>query len=338
MLRNISFIYSSAGFLALVMCLGAIYYLREGANLPSYMCGNNQLSASHCTVSFVSYHPSDVEKYFFDSSLKISAYSTAQYCEFMKSVDSQKIMLEVDHVNHKSHNETRPYTYLSQFLFSKKCISCGNVVESRLVTYIEPLVGFLRHPDAVCGDKLLSKEYIVLAGAENRSTQNIFIDLGASTYDQGSGGSSQQFFFEGYERNGIHFDRALLWEADTHAPGDIFKVVPKRLFHAYQYFNIPASVELKEDHPLLILKRIAKKDDFVALKIDIDNALIENEIVKYFLNNADVLSLVDEFFFEHHVSFGPMLRYWGSVAGDLSESYDMFFKLRNKGIRAHGWV
>lgn len=74
---------------------------------------------------------------------------------------------------------------------------------------------------------------------------------------------------------------------------------------------------------------------------DIDNAPIEMAILQAFLQDPEAFALVDEFFFEHHVSFEPMKRYWVHTADpntSLSGSYQLFLKLRQKGWRAHSWV
>ena len=54
-------------------------------------------------------------------------------------------------------------------------------------------------------------------------------------------------------------------------------------------------------------------------------------------------NLIDEFFFEQHVRFEPLMTCcWGDKAKDvqnltLGDSMRMFLKLRKKGLRAHSW-
>ena len=117
--------------------------------------------------------------------------------------------------------------------------------------------------------------------------------------------------------------------------------VPKWLLPRYHFFNIPASTNVSDPaNPLNMLRVIASREDYVVLKLDIDNTAIEMIFIDQFLASIETLSLVDEFFFEHHVNFQPMNPYWGTgnESMQLSDSYSIFSKLRHHGIRAHGWV
>jgi hypothetical protein len=58
------------------------------------------------------------------------------------------------------------------------------------------------------------------------------------------------------------------------------------------------------------------------------------------IGSPDILALVDEFFWEHHVDFEPMNRAW-HLAGycrNMNDSLNMFSALRRAGIRAHSWT
>eukprot|EP00877_Chromochloris_zofingiensis_P014514 jgi/Chrzof1/9316/UNPLg00285.t1 len=221
--------------------------------------------------------------------------------------------------------------------------------------YIEPLSHALRHPLALCGAgsaELLNRDFILLESARDVHHQvehyqshehgkNFYFDLGASTYKSGAGGSSQQWLIEAYSRRGIEFDRILMWEAKRTDPSLLFAEVPKQLMGAYQYFNVPISADVHDlASPLSILRRIARPSDFVVLKIDIDNWAIEKSVVQYILENDETAALIDEMAYEHHVDFKPMLSYWGTTADmsqTLKDSYEIFKRLRHKGIRVHGW-
>jgi hypothetical protein len=73
---------------------------------------------------------------------------------------------------------------------------------------------------------------------------------------------------------------------------------------------------------------------------------VELPILRDLLNDPELLDLVDEFFFEYHVLFGPMNPAWfGSenpnprpTTETLADSYAVFRTLREKGVRAHSWV
>lgn len=74
---------------------------------------------------------------------------------------------------------------------------------------------------------------------------------------------------------------------------------------------------------------------------DIDNSAVEMSILTAFLQDHEAFGLVDEFYFEHHVDFRLMRQYWKKTIDpdvSLSDSYQLFLKLRQKGWRAHAWV
>jgi hypothetical protein len=170
----------------------------------------------------------------------------------------------------------------------------------------------------------------------------IYMDLGASLYKEGFGGASQQWFIDTYARNDLRPSRMFLWEATPHPAADVFKDVPDDLLFAYQWMNIPASSNGSSPaNPLNILKRVASDEDFVALKIDIDNGPVELAFIAQIQSDQDLGRTIDEFFFEFHVNFEPMHPHWkNTISNDmyLHDAYNLFAGLRARGIRAHSWV
>jgi hypothetical protein len=144
-----------------------------------------------------------------------------------------------------------------------------------------------------------------------------------------------------YAKRGIHFDRIICWEANPTSVEEIYRDVPKDLLGRYTYYNFPVVADVTlDENPVNILKRITSTTDFVALKLDIDHAPVENELINQILADPEIYSRIDEFFFEHHVNFEPMVGYWGAADNatfTLEYSYQVFTALRERGIRAHGW-
>eukprot|EP00878_Enallax_costatus_P028982 GHUV01031353.1.p1 GENE.GHUV01031353.1~~GHUV01031353.1.p1 ORF type:complete len:202 (+),score=49.14 GHUV01031353.1:419-1024(+) len=176
-----------------------------------------------------------------------------------------------------------------------------------------------------------------------RACQAIYVDLGATVWSNNDKEAGQGWFVRHYEKQGIKFDRLLLWEArPISPPSQVYQQLPLPLLHKYQYFNMPATANMSlPSHPLNVIKDIAQPGDFVVLKLDIDNSAVEMSILNAFLQDYEAFSLVDEFFFEHHVKFGPMLQHWRKTVdpkASLSDSYQLFLKLRQRGWRAHSWV
>lgn len=71
-----------------------------------------------------------------------------------------------------------------------------------------------------------------------RKGQVIFMDLGASTFNDGLGGASQSFFYTKFAERGLPFDRMLNWEVTAQNPTKLLGEVPGEIFSNYQYFNV----------------------------------------------------------------------------------------------------
>lgn len=138
-------------------------------------------------------------------------------------------------------------------------------------SWIEPLSHGLRHPNALCnrGTDLMDRKYLLLSHraeheaasrlsntqCKDRSCQYIYFDLGATTLQTGPQEAGQGWFYSAYRRQGISFDRFLLWEAVTQNPADVYKNVPKADMHKYLYFNIPVTPDATDpSNPVQMLK------------------------------------------------------------------------------------
>ena len=187
-------------------------------------------------------------------------------------------------------------------------------------TPIEPLVSFLRHPKYLCLDNTLKyrvdKDYMFplmlseiypIVERTPRYAQKFLFDLGASLYSTGKGGASQEWFIQTYEARGILFDRILAWEVEIQTPTNIFDAMPLKIFARTSYYNIPASKDMNaKTNAFTVMKEICHVDDFIVMKIDIDNPDVEAEMIYTILNDRSVSILIDELYYEHHVSHSPM--------------------------------
>ena len=329
-------------------------YFKEVPRL-SRLCGKQ-----HCILISKEYHSSKLEQTWVDNAHRWSDDFCSHMDAFTK--ETHEWLATISALNHNKSSSAIDENIFSSFVSSYDCN--GKIVQKR--TWIEPLSHGLRHPRALCdgGADLVDRDYLLLdshdefrspatkrhelcGGCVGRSCQNIYVDLGASTWNTGGGGPSQSWFYDSYKRHGIEFDRLLLWEANPTPAAAIFSDLPKDVWHKYQYFNWPASSNSSDaSSPLHIIKKIAKPGDFVVLKLDIDTPSVELPILRDLLNDPELLDLVDEFFFEYHVLFGPMNPAWfGSenpnprpTTETLADSYAVFRTLREKGVRAHSWV
>lgn len=230
---------------------------------------------------------------------------------------------------------------------------CGN---GAVVEYVpmEPLIGFLRHPKTICLDPstdIVDKGYMFLlnsllvfpsAKRNHLTTKYYLFDLGASLYAEGFGGASQKWFVDEYRSRGIEFDRILCWEGTQKKPTSIYDSYPKDVVDKVSYYNVLAEQDLDAKmSPVRMIKALVKPHDFLVLKIDIDNDPVELSIVQSFIDDPTITNLIDEFFFEHHVNQNPVEHFgWGGEKKmmNITQSYSLFNKLRNAGIRAHSWV
>ena len=236
---------------------------------------------------------------------------------------------------------------------------CSNVVLRRVP--IEPLVSFLRHPRHTCFNVLsykYARSYLFPMHGNREHVPSpparcLFFDLGASLYSFGTGGASLQWFVELYDSRGCRFqsrqsvDRILAWEARPWNASFLFGSMPPRVQDVMSYYNVPVDATPGARHnPWRAVAALARPEDFVIVKLDIDHSVTEEALVEQLLKNErGVTALIDDFYYEHHVSDSPMLhqgwaqcRSCGAPTQTLAQSYDVFTRLRELGIRAHSWV
>ena len=237
---------------------------------------------------------------------------------------------------------------------------CLKMQRSKVDATVRDAVALVHEDRTLLG----AKEYLLPTWRDElpshpRSASSLFFDLGASTYTAGAGGASTSWFVEQYARRGLTFDRIFAWEAKVTPPTHIFGApMPLSVVDALSYYNVPLETRKGARHnPLRTLSAVARPSDFVVMKIDFDSPAIEADLIEQILSSALLVSLVDELYFEHHTRDNPAMRYkycWtkfrgpfscelepgyvGAINATLHESYELFTRLRNAGIRAHSWV
>lgn len=303
---------------------------------------------STCLLIKAHYYPSPLESAWLTNARK---WDGADFCQRTKKFEEETdIWIRGVEANMNSQVvENLDPRVFSYFMHD---YDCGNHTKS-VKSWIEPLSHGLRHPRAICGGAdIVDRSYLLVdtkkanenaRNCKSRECQNIMVDLGASTWNAGLGGASQSWFEKAYQKHGIEFDRFLMWEATPLADKEIFRDIPPHLWHKYQYFNLPASADGSNPaSPLNIIKQIAQPGDFVVLKLDIDNFVIEGVIVQMIMADPQLVELIDEFVYEEHVQFDAMVKCcWAHTAHPnrtLHDSYQLFYSLRKLGIRAHSWV
>eukprot|EP01097_Dermamoeba_algensis_P008652 TRINITY_DN5853_c0_g1_i1.p1 TRINITY_DN5853_c0_g1~~TRINITY_DN5853_c0_g1_i1.p1 ORF type:complete len:367 (-),score=101.17 TRINITY_DN5853_c0_g1_i1:33-1133(-) len=312
----------------------------------------------NCIILFQKYVPSELESKWMKSAISWMWYYN--FCTAQKSQAKEidiwlKTCAKLNNTSNFKLPESDPdYLQASQvfskFIYSKTCGPKTEIIEK----WIEPLAFSLRDPryNSGCTPNGAPygyvKDYILLdaigADRKDKRRKNVLMDFSAATFLTGPPheGSPQQYFFDSYKARGINFTELLMWDATSRPDTEILKDVPSEWYPYYHYFNTAPSASKKDPkNPLNMLKEFATPDDFVSFKLDLNAPATENDFISLIMEDPEVSSRIDEFFFEHHVNFDHLNAFWGTVKDPnmyLPDSYKLFSKLRHLGIRAHGWI
>lgn len=183
--------------------------------------------------------------------------------------------------------------------------------------------------------------------------------------------SSLGFFTQMYDqRSCIRFDGIYAWEAAPLDHEHWWRDVPVDMGARLHLYNVPARLDSARapaaathdgagatqqqstssssvGHPLSVLRAVARPEDFVALKVDIDGGP-EVELVERIAQERALYELVDELFFEYHFYFDGLNFGWQTQRGganygrwgkySVDDALSLMRRLRERGVRAHFWV
>lgn len=329
-----------------------------------------------CKWVFQQYKPSDWETYWMKNidTLQTKVCPTiVEPDQFNKSVNLIRKIIQYQ----KSVNRDNNAYDASEKLFSKMSYryECEDksIKPITVSQYIEPLTGLLRDPFTICAHAkvpddltingnaaIQSKRFILLgpsAPHENYSlkpnqaippwlltsgSRLIVVDLGASLFNGGTDPTvvttwiGARWFYDYFKSKFIGIDQVLAFEYSGLDPNVYWPQIPEDLMGKLTLINVGVK-KTGKFNPWNTIKRIAHPNDYVLVKLDIDNAEIENELINQVLNDMSVSTLIDEMFFEMHVNVTEMLPFWSMNNGTLKDSYTIFTKLRERGIRMHSW-
>jgi len=180
------------------------------------------------------------------------------------------------------------------------------------------------------------------SGTSTTGSKHYLFDAGTSTFD-----SSLYWFTCGYSQRGVSFDQVYGWEMTLLEPTKYWSLVPAKWKPYWHFHNVPVAADVSHpDSPLRYIQQLARPQDFVAFKLDIDHPDMEMPIAMKLLQDPAVTALVDEFFFELHFRCEVMTSCgWGKRVPKHSHGLELvrskvlrfFIELRQKGIRAHIW-
>jgi hypothetical protein len=260
----------------------------------------------------------------------------------------------------------------SQMFYRIECLSGRSTLVAQ---QIEPFVGLLRDPLTICpifnktipsrfvqseDDAMQSKRFLLLAPSSpyfnltpigpiapwiyQKDGQKILFDIGSSYFnglmDINKVGSATgaRWFYEYFRKNSLQFDRIIAFERGDLIPAIVWEQIPEDLLPVYTLINVAVESTGKYN-PLKMLKYLAKPQDYVIFKLDIDAFDLEKTFIEQIVENEVFHSLIDEIFFEMHVTVNEMIPIWQFTAGPLKlkDAYVLFSKLRKLGIRMHAW-
>eukprot|EP01062_Namystynia_karyoxenos_P002032 TRINITY_DN10701_c0_g1_i1.p1 TRINITY_DN10701_c0_g1~~TRINITY_DN10701_c0_g1_i1.p1 ORF type:complete len:512 (+),score=131.13 TRINITY_DN10701_c0_g1_i1:120-1538(+) len=223
--------------------------------------------------------------------------------------------------------------------------------------WVEPLTSFLRDPREFCLQQGLTfaRDWLVLADASLLGGRQLALfDAGAGPRLIGFPGmapaNNTQWFLDRYAERGCDVAEIHAWEPGFYGTKESWTTgVPAAVRAKVRFSSKPIECcgrASSEEADLLGAMRAAKaRGRYVVLKLDTDSPVLEESVVGALLREPH---LADELFWEHHVQYSPMVRWWvsGSPASEanyisnltVSGSYELFTQLRRRGVRAHSWV
>lgn len=149
------------------------------------------------------------------------------------------------------------------------------------------------------------------------------------------------YLIELFRKFGLLFDHIYAFEVTPTKPETVFQKLPPNLFPSYHWINVGVSADPESTlNPLHMTVNHFAEDDLIIVKLDIDDtAALEVPLAHQLLHDTRLHSLVDHFYFEHHVRNADLAPYWArSMKGSFKESVDLFRGLRQAGVPAHSWV
>jgi len=222
--------------------------------------------------------------------------------------------------------------------------------------WVEPIIPPMRHPK-ICSDigaYLMSTEYFVhdfatMCKKLKPHSRTVFVDMSPSRESDKNLALS---LIGLYKKFGFHFDHIYAYQAKETKYGDRVAQIPEKDLSSYHWVDdhwvddhwadvqVDAS-ESQLQNPLEFLNENFNEEDFIVMKLDIDEIALEETFVMQLMKSETLKKLVDVFYYEHHIGINEMLPYWaahGVENSTMKESLDLFVNLRKSGVAAHSYI
>lgn len=355
----------------LILCsvVRAQYQLRRQRR-HGHPHGRKKLEFDTCDTKFVKYQSSPYESRWL-TEINLRELNVCLY--LTREVADQTLLYQVTQTSHDNHytNMTRSnlFKVFSMFIYQR---TCPNPEENIVfIEPIEPLHGYLRDHRSICeqmtpewspemprsktgfGDR----RYLLLSSKTNspRIFQShriaeyeptlLILDIGCGSYNgQVNGtktlGDSIAWFMRQYIPKGFKLGKYIAWEEFPMNQEEFFAALPADLITRFTFFNAKISAEpTSRMYPWRFLAELAHDYDHVVIKMDNNQYPVEIALLKILAGDSTLLELIDEMYFEFHFKNPPLPQMAAEVRtkATLSDAYDLFLKIRQAGVRMHGW-
>ncbi|CAF1289039.1 unnamed protein product [Rotaria magnacalcarata] len=326
--------------------------------------------AETCSWKFHNYTPSAWETYWYSNIDKFQyevCSTLAQPDQVNITINALNRIMYLQTTVFDRHIRTMPIDKQFSQIYYRQ--SCSNE-EHNAMQLIEPLIGLIRDPLTMCPEissvpsdlylkgeyALQSKRFLLLAPSSpfqirpflskdiaplapwlySLGSKKILMDIGSSYFKSRNGNTAEigtKWFYDYYKEKSIRFDRIIAYEFQKLETRRAWEELPDDVYPFYTFINVGVEEETGRFNPWTMIEAIANPEDYVVVKFDIDKPPLESALMKQLLDeNSRARYLIDEFFFEKHVSDDR-----NSKEDKLKDSYELFTKLRQYGIRMHGW-
>ena len=331
----------------------------------------DSVSGDGCDTKFVKYASSPYEANWV-SEINVRELNPCLY--ILKDVAEQTFMYEITQNAHDKHetNMTRDnlFRVFSMFIYQR---TCPNPAENMVfIEPIEPLNGFLRDHRALCPGMMqempqllkpktgiMDRRFLLISSKTNsprifqlHKTSEylptlLILDIGAGSFNGAIDGTknlgdSQAWFMRQFLPKGFRLGKYIAWEEKPMNAEQYFQNLPDEMVTKYTFYNTRITSDPKgKMYPWRFLVEHAHDYDHVVVKMDNNQFAVEMELLQQFAGNPSLMELVDEMFFEFHIRNPPVKEMvpaeGGIIKATLGDAYDLFIKIRQAGVRIHGW-
>ena len=301
----------------------------------------------------------------------------AEVDELNKSISVLRRISELQQTFYNASSSSATDQYLSELHYHLSC-SHESSPRLYIAHKIEPLIGLTRDPLTICpplptvpaelyleGEYAVQSKRFILMGpsapysnflynrsalppwlfstrSNARTPQIILFDIGSSYFNSRDSAQpgphiGSRWFYEDFNNKSILLDRIVAFEYTPLVPRTAWEQLPLDVLPIYTLINVGVE-ENGRFNPWSILQAITKPNDYVLVKLDIDEDALEYSLVQQIIQSQKLQSLIDELFFEMHVTVPAMHKYWGTYRSKtLADTYELFTQIRKLGIRMHSW-